>query len=157
MTTRLARPKLAEINEFLAQKRLAFVGLSRNPHDYTRVLMRELQAKGHEVVPVNPGATEIDGRPCYARVQDIQPAVQAALVFTAPNMVEEVVRDCAEAGIQKVWIRKSDASSAPAIAFCRERGMGVIAGECPFMFLPNQMFVHRFHGLVSKIFGSYPR
>lgn len=113
MTMRLARPKLAEINEFLAQKRLAFVGVSRNGQDYTRSLMRELDARGYEIVPVNPRASEIEGRRCYPRAQDIQPVVQAALLFTAPDAIGQVVRDCAEAGIQQVWIRR-EAGTPPA-------------------------------------------
>jgi len=33
----------------------------------------------------------------------------------------------------------------------------VVAGQCPFMFLPETAGVHRFHGLVRKIMGRYPR
>ncbi len=156
MTTRLERPKLAEINGFLACKRLALVGASRNPRDYTRLLMRELEAKGYDVVPVNPAVPEIEGRACYARVQEIQPPAQAALLLTGPSSLEKVARDCAEAGIQRVWIRTGDALNSLAIAFCRERGMSVITGECPFMFLPNSQWVHRFHAFGKKLVGSYP-
>jgi hypothetical protein len=49
------------------------------------------------------------------------------------------------------------AATPDAIGFCESNGMGVIPGECPFMFLPGGAWYHRFHGLVKKIAGSYPR
>jgi predicted CoA-binding protein len=93
-------------------------------------------------------------------VQDIQPSVEAALVMTTPDVTETVVMDCAEAGIQRVWMYRGvgkGSVSEKAVAFCKERGMQVVEGQCPFMFLPETAGVHRFHGFVRKIMGRYPR
>ena len=60
---------------FMGQKRLAIVGVSRNPQDFTRVLFREFLKQGYDVIPVNPNATEVEGRKCFARVGDINPGV----------------------------------------------------------------------------------
>jgi hypothetical protein len=46
--------------------------------------------------------------------------------------------------------------SPKAVAFCRERGMQVVPGECPFMFLPGADGIHRFHGFVREITGRFP-
>lgn len=51
---------LARIREFLGQKRLAIVGVSRQPRDFSRALFREFCSRGYEVVPVNPAAREIE-------------------------------------------------------------------------------------------------
>ena len=80
------------------------VGLSRQLHDLSRTLFEELCRRGYGVVPVNPSAAEIQGGPCFAHVQDIQPPVDAALLITSPTATETVVRDCAEAGITRVWM-----------------------------------------------------
>ena len=93
-------------NEFLAQRRLAVVGVSRNPQDFSRCLFRELQRRGYDLVPVNSGGGVIEGRPCAARVQDIQPPVDGALVMTPPRATDQVVRDCAEAHIPRVWLHR---------------------------------------------------
>ena len=77
------------------------------------------------MVPVNPNVAEVQGRRCFARVQDIQPPVAAALLMTSPEATETVVNDCAEAGIRRVWMYRAGgkgAVSAKAVAFCRERG-----------------------------------
>ena len=50
------------IDDFLAQKRIAVVGVSRNPRDFTRTMFNEFIRRGYDAVPVNPNAAEIDGR-----------------------------------------------------------------------------------------------
>src|SRR5271169_1168945 len=147
------------IDDFLAQKRIAMVGLSRQPKDFSVMLFEELCRRGYDIVPVNPGASEVLGRPCFARVQDIQPPVDAVLLMTSPAVTESVVEDCAAAGIRRVWMYSSGgqgAVSAKAVEFCRARAMQVVPGECPFMFFPHAG-LHRIHGFVRKITGNYPR
>jgi hypothetical protein len=152
--------EMARIREFLGQKRLAIVGVSHQPKDFSRTLFREFRDRGYDAVPVNPAAREIDGQACFARVQEIQPPVTAVLLMTSPAVTETVVKDCAEAGIPRVWMYRAGgagAVSAQAVGFCESNGISVIPGECPFMFLPEGAWFHRFHGWVWKITGKYPK
>lgn len=155
-----ARATLSQITEFLKQKRFAAIGVSRSPEDFTRKLALGFTKNGYDVVPVNPAASEIGGKQCFAKVQDISPPVDAALVLTPAVTSEQVVRDCAAAGVSRVWLYRAGgvgAVSQAALKFCRERGIDVIPGECPFMFLPSPGFPHRVHRLINKIVGAYPR
>jgi predicted CoA-binding protein len=150
----------AQIRNFLGRKRLAVVGVSRNSGDFTRSLFQELLRRQYDVVPVNPDATAIDGLRCYAHVQDIAPPVEGALLMTSPAATEQVVRDCAAAGIRNIWMYRGTgvgAVSPGALTFCEAEGMQVVAGECPFMFLPETPWFHRFHGFCRKLTGKYPR
>ena len=154
------RAVLETIEDFLAQKRIAMAGISRDPENFSVKLFEELCRRGYDVVPVNPNVAEVQGRRCFARVQDIQPPVEAALLMTSPEATETVVNDCAEADVRRVWMYRAagkGAVSAKAVAFCRERGIEVVPGQCPFMFLPDTAGIHRFHGFVRKITGRYPR
>lgn len=147
------------IQDFLGQRRLAVVGVSRNPQDFSRTLFRELRQRGYEVVPVNPQATELEDQPCFARVQDITPPVDGALLMTPPEVTEQVVHDCAEAGISRVWLHRGEgigAVSQKAIDFCQAHDIKVVPGFCPFMFLPETALFHRAHGWVLKLVGRYP-
>jgi predicted CoA-binding protein len=149
----------ALINEFLKRKRVAVVGVSRHPQDFTRSLFREFVRRGYDVVPVTPQTRELEGRRCYARVQDIPEPVEAALLLTPSAVTLRIVRDCAEAGVPLVWMYRASgrgAVSREAIEFCEERGIRVIPGHCPYMFFPNTGLVHRFHGFVLKIARAYP-
>jgi predicted CoA-binding protein len=151
---------LETIQDFLAQKRIAMVGISRDPANFSVKLFEELCRRGYDVVPVNPNTAEVQGRRCFARVQDIRPPVEAVLLMTSPKVTEAVVNDCAEAGIRRVWMYRAvgkGSVSSNAIQLCRDRGIQLVPGQCPFMFLPETAGVHRFHGFVSKITGHYPR
>ena len=151
---------LEVIEDFLAQKRIAMVGISRDAASDSGRLFEELIRRGYDVVPVNPNTAGVQGRRCFARVQDIQPPVEAALLMTTPDVTETVVKDCAEAGIGRIWMYRgigAGSVSEKALAFCEDRGMQVVAGQCPFMFLPQPAGFHRFHGFVRKIMGQYPR
>ena len=153
-------PALESIEDFLAQKRIAMVGVSRHPKDFSADLFQELRRRGYDMVPVNPKVREVMGLPCYPRVQEIQPPVDGALLMTTPEVTDEVVSDCAAAGIRRVWMYRAGgkgAVSLKAVAFCQEHGIQVIPGQCPFMFLPGAGGVHKFHGFVRKITGRYPK
>lgn len=151
---------LADIRDFLAQKRIAVVGVSRDPRDFSAQLFQELAGRGYDVVPVNPAAPEVLGRRCFAHVQEIQPPPDAALLMTSPAATEAVVHDCAAAGIRRLWMYRAagaGAVSETALQFCRERAIRVVPGECPLMFLPHAAILHRCHGLIRKLTGHYPR
>lgn len=151
---------LALVHDFLGRHRLAVVGVSRNSADFTRSVFDEFVRRGYDAIPVNPAAAEIGGRPCFHRVTEIQPPVEGALLFTSPDQTDEVVRDCAQAGVNLVWMHRGagrGAVSPRAVDFCREKGMQVVAGECPWMFLSGSDFPHNVHRLFRKIFRHYPQ
>ena len=152
--------KRAQIDDFLGRKRLAMVGVSRNPKDFTRDLFREFLRRGYDMVPVNPNVSEMEGRHCFTKLQEITPPVEGALVVTGPAATDQVVRDCAEAGIRQVWMHRGagiGAVSPDAVEFCKSQGIGVVPGECPFMFLPGTGLIHTTHGFIKKMTGHYPR
>jgi len=154
MTTLAVRAK-----EFLAQRRIALVGVSRDPRDMSRTLFRELRQRGYDVVPVHPTLDAVDGVACARRLQDVSPSVAGALLLTPPAATEGVARDCKEAGISRVWMHRGagqGAVSATAVSFCRDHGIAVVAGACPFMFLPGAGFVHRTHGFLARLLGRHP-
>ena len=151
---------LDQIGTFLAAKHIAIAGVSRKPNDFSRVLFREFLRRGYDAVPVHPGGGEIDGRTCFARLQEIVPPVDAVLLMTSPTATGQVVRDCAEAGVKHVWMYRAagtGAVSGEAVDYCDSRGIDVIAGECPLMFFEDAALLHRLHGLIRKITGRYPR
>jgi uncharacterized protein len=151
---------LETINDFLAQKRIAMVGISRESKNFSVMLFEELCRRGYDVVPVNPGMSEVAGRKCFARVQDIEPRVDAAILMTSPVVTEAVVHDCAEAGVRRIWMYSAGSQGAvsqSAVEFCHAHGIRVVPGQCPFMFWRDAGAGHRFHGFILKIIGRYPR
>ena len=151
--------KLADIQQFLSQKQIAIIGVSRNPKDLSRLLCTELGKRGCEVLAVNPTMTELDGKRCYSTIKDIDPAPGAALIMTGTAVLENVVEQCREAGVRSIWIYGTNGRSkvsALSSAACRLAGITLVEGECPYMFLQGSGGIHRLHGFVRKVFRSYP-
>jgi predicted CoA-binding protein len=151
---------MSQIQDFLAQPRIAVVGVSRDPQDFSRTLLKEFRTRGYDAVAVNPELDEVDGDRSFHNVRDIQPPVDGVILMTPPHLTEQVVHDCAEAHVSRVWMyragTKGGAVSEDAVRFCEKEGISVIPGECPFMFLPATGWFHRAHGFIRKITGHYP-
>ncbi len=137
------------VREFLASRRLALVGFSRNPKDFSRMLDAELRARGYDVVPVHPDAAEIDGRRAFPRVSAAEPPVEAALVLVPPQAALAVVRDCLDAGVRRIWLHRGagrGSASPEAVALCAGSGVEPVVDLCPLMALPGAGWAHRLHG-----------
>ena len=145
------------VDDFLAQKRIAIVGVSRDSAQAANLVYRNLRKAKYEVFAVNPNATEVEGDACYADLKSVPGGVDAAMVVTTPRVADDVVRDCSELGIRRVWMHRgvgAGSVSASAEAFCREHGIAVIAGGCPNMFLAGTDFFHKCIGVVVKVTGG---
>jgi len=142
-----------EIADFLGRKRIAVVGVSTDTNHFSRALFREFVKRGYDVIPVNPRAAEIEGRSCFASIRAVEPAPEAALIMTPANQTDTVVADCAERGVDAIWMYRAagpGAVSNAAVEFCHENGIHVVPGECPFMFFPNPG-IHGLHGFFHKL------
>jgi uncharacterized protein len=151
---------LKQVDDFLALKRIAVVGVSRNPKELSYTLWQELRQRRYDAVPVNPATTEIDGKHSYASVRDIDPPVEGALIMTTATVAEQVIEDCAAAGISHVWLYGGlggGATSEATIAAAERHGLDTVAGHCPYMFLPGTPIFHGIHGFGKKLTGSYPK
>lgn len=150
---------IRDVEDFLALHRIAIVGVSRDPKDFSRLLFREMCDRGYEMVPINPAADEIDGRECFHSLQAVKEPIEGVLVMTPFSATRQIVEDCAAAGIRNVWIYRAGgqgAVSPDATAFCKQNGIRVVDGHCPFMFFRGTKFVHRAHGFLLKITRRYP-
>jgi predicted CoA-binding protein len=134
-------------SEFLAHKRFAVTGVSRKPKEHaSNNVFKRLRDRGYEVFAVNPNADEVEGGPSYHDLRSIPGGVDAVVIATAPDKAEGTMRECAELGIKHVWMHRSygqGSVSAKATAYGRERGIAVIDGGCPLMFLPTADFAHK--------------
>jgi uncharacterized protein len=146
------------VQDFLAQKRVAVVGVSRDPRSPANFVFRRLQQAGRTVFPVNPRAESLEGVTCYPSVGSIPGGTDAALLFTPPDASLAVVTECAEAGIKRVWLHRSlgpGSVSAAAVDMARARGLTLIPGGCPAMHLAPVDLPHKcmrwFLGVTRKL------
>lgn len=154
-------PTLDElVDDFLAQERIAVAGLSRSGNQPGNLIYRKLKEAGHQVFAVNPKAEDIDGDPCYPSLKAIPEPVDGVVITTHPDVTEQLVRDCIEVGVPRVWIHRSfgqGSVSEKAVADCRVHGITVIAGGCPMMFCQPVDFGHKCIRWVLNLTGGLPK
>jgi predicted CoA-binding protein len=149
-------PSLEIIEDFLAQKNLAFVGASHDPEEFSANVYRELRSRGYQLHPVNPHATEIDGDACVASVADLPDGIDGAIVMVPSAASAEVVQACVDHHIPRVWLHRGGGPSSvsdEAVALCREHGIEVVDGACPMMFAEPVSWFHRVHRAGRKLTG----
>jgi uncharacterized protein len=146
---------------FLARKRVAVTGVSRQPKGHGgNIVYQRLRERGYEVFAVNPNAEEVEGDPCYRDLRSIPGGVEAVVIATRPETAEETMRECADLGIEHVWMHRGPGagSVSPAAAgYGRQRGIAVIDGGCPCMFDPTADLGHKAMRVVLTLTGNVPR
>jgi hypothetical protein len=152
----------AKVDDFLAQKRIAVVGVSRNNshHPAANLIYRRLKTSGHEVFAVNPHMQTFDDDRCYADLQSIPGRVDGVVIVTRPETTERIVHQCSDAGVRRVWMhqsmRKGSSVSPEAVDYCRRHDISVIAGACPMMYRADVDFGHTCMRLILKLTGGLP-
>jgi predicted CoA-binding protein len=147
--------------DFLAKKRVAVTGVSRTPENHGgNIVYKRLRDRGYEVFAVNPHADEVEGDRCYRDLASIPGGVEAVVIATRPEAAEATMRECADLGIEHVWMhRLMGAGSVSQVAtdFGRQNGITVIDGGCPLMFPPTSDGGHRVMRWMSTLAGNVPR
>jgi predicted CoA-binding protein len=146
--------------DFLAQRRIAVAGVSRNAGAHSgNAIYERFKSRGYEVFAVNPNADEINGETCYRSLEAIPGGVDAVVIATAPGVVGDVVADCERLGITRVWMHRSfggGSVSQDAATAGRKAGMTVIAGGCPLMYGPTADGGHKCMKWIIGLTGAKP-
>lgn len=145
----------AAVDDFLSQKTLAVVGVSKKKGKFGSTVFKELKAKGYRVFPVNPNIDDFEGDKCYHNLKELPEAAGGAVIVVPPKAAESVVRDAADAGIRRVWLQQG-AESREAVASCKENDISVIHGHCILMFAEPTAFPHRLHRYIWRLLKKLP-
>jgi uncharacterized protein len=134
------------VADFLRGTRLAVAGVSRDPKQAANAIFRKLRASGHEVFAVNPHAAEVEGVRCYPDLASVPGPVDGVVVATHPKVAADLVRQCADTGVGRVWFHRSFGSgsvSDDAVREAEARGLDCIVGGCPLMYCEPVDVGHR--------------
>jgi predicted CoA-binding protein len=126
------------IRSVLARPTWAVVGCSPDPSRDSNRIARLLDARGYDVIPVNPSVGEVLGRPCYASLAHI-PAdrkVDVVDVFRRADQAGAHVDEAIGLGAAAVWLQLGviDHEAAERAAAA---GLEVVMDRCPAIELPR--------------------
>jgi len=151
------------VKDFLAQRRIAVVGVSDQRETGCNLSYRKFKQNGYQVYAVNPRLTTFDGDPCYPDLRSLPEKPEAVFILASPKVTDAIVQQCVELGVKHVWMHcmmgtrpglaASMTSVSPeAVRLCRENGIAVIPGSCPNQFLKPD-FGHAMMRGMWRLFG----
>lgn len=133
----------AYLKAVLTQARtIAVVGASPNAARPSYGVMRFLIAKGHTVIPINPGHAggEILGQRVYGALADVPGPVDMVDVFrnsdAVPAVVQEAITEMNRLQLRSIWMQlgvRHDVAAADADA----AGLQVVMNRCPAIEYPR--------------------
>jgi predicted CoA-binding protein len=150
------------VKDFLAQKKIAVVGVSDKRETGCNMAYKKFKAGGYQVYAVNPHITEFEGDPCYPDLKSLPEKPEAVFLLTNPKVTDQVVQQCVDLGVMHVWMHcmmgtkpgmgaGTSSVSAEAVRMCRENGIAVIPGTCPNQFLKPDFF----HGMMRGMWRTF--
>ena len=151
------------VKDFLAQKKIAVVGVSDKRETGCNMAYKKFKASGYQVFPVNPRISNFEGDPCYPDLKSLPEVPEAVFILTNPKVTDQIVQQCVDLGVKHVWMHcmlgtkpglaTSMSSVSPeAIRMCRENGIAVIPGSCPNQFIQADPGHAMMRGL-GRLFG----
>ncbi len=151
------------VEDFLAQKKIAVVGVSDKRETGCNLAYRKFKENGYTVSAVNPRLESFEGDPCYPDLQSIPEKPDAVFILTNPKISEQIVQQCVDLGIERVWMHclmgtkpglaaSMTSVSSEAVRLCHENDIQVIPGSCPNQFLEPD-FGHRLMRMMFRTFG----
>ena len=133
----------AEIDRIAREtKVIAVVGLSPRPERPSYGVARFLQARGHRIVPVNPGQAggTILGEPVFASLSAIpdRDEVDMIDIFRRSDAAGAVVEEALATlpNLRTVWMQLG-VTAPQAAELARARGVDVVQDRCPAIEFPR--------------------
>lgn len=147
---------LNEIQKFMAPKKMAIAGVSRNPKKFGGSVFKDLKAKGFDLYPVNQNADEIQGVKCYKSVSDLPEDVKHLFIVTPKTSTADVAGQAIAKGMDMIWIQQQS-DTPEAVEAITKAGIPLIHKKCIMMFAGPVKGPHNFHRFLVKVFGRYPK
>ena len=123
--------KLQEL--FAAVQRIAVIGLSRSPEKAARRVPAYLAAKGYDIVPVNPNADRIFGRPAYDRLEDVPGELDMVVIFRPSAEAGAFVEQAAARPERPaIWLQEGIRADAE-VGAARAAGITAVQDLCTYV------------------------
>jgi len=119
-----------QIDQLLALKTWAIVGLSNNPERAAFGVAKLLIEKGHTIIPIHPKAEQVHGQNGYAKLSQVSVKIDVVDIFVNSELAGAVVNEAIEVGAQGVWLQL-DVIDEGAITRAKDAGLLAVMNRCP--------------------------
>ncbi len=110
-------------------KTIAVVGLSPKENRPSNMVARYLMGAGYQVIPVNPGQSEILGQTCYPNISSIPVRVDMVDIFRKPEDIVLIVKEAIACNIENIWMQLGIVNQEAA-TLAAQHNCFVVMDEC---------------------------
>ena len=112
---------------------IAVVGLSAIPGRVSHSVCAYMVQHGYRIIGVNPNYPEVFGETCHPSLSEmpgeVRDEVELVAVFRRPQEVPDLLSECADLGLSKVWLQLGVASSE-ALEIAEKRNLEIVEEQC---------------------------
>ena len=144
------------ISSFLKLKNIAVVGVSRSTKGFGVAVYNHLKSNNITVFAVNRKGGFSGNIKLYESLFKIDQKIDGIVAIVPPSETENIVQQAKDLGINNIWMQQGSESNS-AIEYCEQQNINFVINECILMFAEPVRSIHRFHRLINKITGKYPK
>ena len=125
------------INNIFAMRSIAVVGMSPRPQRPSHYVALYLKENGYNIIPVNPGHSEIAGMKSYSNLLEIPSKVDIVDVFRRSEHVVPIVKEAIKINAKAIWLQDGVINEEAA----------QVATSKNLLFVMNDCMLRRHHQL----------
>ena len=114
-----------EILEILKMKKVAVVGMSKNPDKAAHYVPKYLYDNGYEITPVNPNSDVILKKQCYDKITDVSDEIDVVEVFRPSDQVLPIIKQAIKKKPKVIWLQEG-IHNEEAEQLARDAGIDVV-------------------------------
>jgi len=93
------------ISKIFAMKTIAVVGMSPRPERPSHYVSQYMSENGYNIIPVNPGHSQILHRKSYPTILDIGEPIEIVNVFRRSEYVLPIIKDAIKINANAIWLQ----------------------------------------------------
>ena len=125
------------IDKIFTMRSIAVVGMSPKPERPSHYVALYLKDNGYDIIPVNPGHSEIAGMKSYSNLLEIPSKVDIVDVFRRSEHVVPIVKEAIKINAKAIWLQDGVINEEAA----------QVATSKNLLFVMNDCMLRRHHQL----------
>ena len=144
--------------DFFSGDRYAIFGVRARGRLHGYLLIGALRKAGKTPIAIEPDGRKVKNAEVYRSLRDAGKVDGVVILPPAPwdqssaDFTNNALQQCCEQGISRIWIYTAG-NPAPTITIAQEKGLDVVAGECPCLYISKGGFPHNLHRWITKRLG----
>jgi len=118
-----------EILEILKMKKVAVIGMSKNPDKAAHYVPKYLHENGYDIIPVNPNSDVILKKQCYDEITDVPDEIDIIDVFRPSDQVLSIIKGAIKKKPKVIWLQEG-IHNEEAEQLAHDAGIDVVFNRC---------------------------